>query len=242
MRKLIRKYTPYTLRLNWQRSKRYWKDKKNGISPLLAQKVVHHPTFEPTLSLTQPIKPSHLYENKIHNLQLASHQIQQVIIKPKQILSFWHILQAPTTQNGYKEGRNIVNGILSASVGGGLCQMSGILYHLALLAGLDILERHHHSLDIYTEETRYSPLGADATVVYGYKDLRIQNNFNFPIYFDFDIQNTQITARLHSPQSILAQQLSFQRNYQKKQGFCYVQCVNQTGEIVGESVYGVNRM
>jgi len=63
---------------------------------------------------------------------------------------------------------------LALDYGGGLCQLSGIIYHAVLEAGLEILERHPHSLDIYTATTRYTPLGSDAAVVYGHKDLRFK--------------------------------------------------------------------
>jgi hypothetical protein len=52
------------------------------------------------------------------------------------------------------------------------------VYHIGIIAGLDIIERYNHSVDIYTDDTRFAPLGTDATVVYGYKDLRIRNNTN----------------------------------------------------------------
>ncbi len=88
--------------------------------------------------------------------------------------------------------RNLVNGKIQFTYGGGICQVAGILYHLALMAGLDILERHSHSLDIYTEVERFTPLGADATVVYGYKDLRIRNNTGHPICFEIYITGNEI--------------------------------------------------
>jgi vancomycin resistance protein VanW len=85
---------------------------------------------------------------------------------------------------------------LDLDYGGGLCQLSGIMYYLILEAGLDILERHPHSLDIYTEESRYTPMGSDATVVYGHKDLRFLNNFDFPISFQFEILEKEILIHL----------------------------------------------
>ena len=55
--------------------------------------------------------------------------------------------------------------------------MSGLIYYVSLMAGLEVLERHPHSRDIYDDQTRYAPLGADATVAYGFKDLRVLNLF-----------------------------------------------------------------
>lgn len=76
---------------------------------------------------------------------------------------------------------------------------------------MEILERHHHSLDIYKEQDRYTPLGADATVVYGYKDLRFRNPYAFPIRFDFRISNSTLIGNVYSTEKILTQSLQFQR-------------------------------
>ena len=59
--------------------------------------------------------------------------------------------------------------VLKAVMGGGSCQLSGILYYLMLQAGLEAIERFPHSADIYTDETRFTLLGSDATVVIALK-------------------------------------------------------------------------
>jgi len=170
------------------------------------------PTIElpSQLALSQPIRKNDYSENKKHNLQLAIRFLQNKIIEPNQILSFWHLIPAPTPKNGFKKGRNLLNNQLDVDYGGGLCQLSGILYHLALQAGLKIVERHPHSLDIYTEESRYTSLGSDATVVYGYKDLRIKNPFSFPIAFRFEIKEAEIVAHICAAEKIEKHSLDFE--------------------------------
>ena len=98
-----------------------------------------------------------------------------------------------------------------ADYGGGLCQLAGIVYHLALIAGLTVRERHNHSVDIYAEDERFAPLGSDATVVYGYKDLRIQNNYDFPIRFGFTLDDRSLSCSLESGQAIAAGRLVLER-------------------------------
>ncbi|HTP30232.1 MAG TPA: VanW family protein, partial [Anaeromyxobacteraceae bacterium] len=46
-------------------------------------------------------------------------------------------------------------------------------------------ERHSHSIDLYTDSTRFAPLGADATVAYGRKDLRFENTLTGLVSFGF---------------------------------------------------------
>jgi len=165
--------------------------------------------LQPRISISQAIKQTQHSENKKHNLNLAITRIQDVAIKPGEIFSFWHLVGKPDRAKGYREGRSLVANQLKAEVGGGLCQLSGLLYFLTLKAGLPILERHPHSHDIYTESTRFAPLGSDATVVYGYKDFRFQNNLLFPVCFRFSIQEEEINAILCSPQSIPEYRVEF---------------------------------
>lgn len=166
-------------------------------------------TFQECIRIDQRINVSQWAENKIHNLKLAISTFQDMPIHPDQWFSFWHYVKRPTERAGYKVGINIIQNKLDFDVGGGLCQLSGLLYHLALTAGLDIIERHPHSVDLYTEETRYTPLGADATTAYGYKDLKLKNGLNTPICFRFHLQQNQLTGFLCAPRPLKEHELEF---------------------------------
>lgn len=167
--------------------------------------------FQPQIKIDQSILATSYSDNKKHNLSLAIQKIQNIELPPGAIFSFWHLVGNPSRKNGYVEGRTIVGDRLQAVVGGGLCQLSGLLYFLALKAGLEILERHPHSKDIYTEETRFAPLGSDATVVFAYKDLRFRNTLSTPICFKFDLQDQQIVAALCSLEPIAELQVEFKQ-------------------------------
>ena len=67
---------------------------------------------------------------------------------------------------------------------------------MSLFAGLSIVERFNHFVDIYSDETRYSPLGMDATVVYPQKDLIIKNPYHFPLRFEFKITDIEFVVLL----------------------------------------------
>ena len=164
----------------------------------------------PQITIAQDLKVSQYSENKRQNLIQASNHIQAIVIQPGQIFSFWTLVGEPSARNGYLPGRTLVNGVLQAEMGGGLCQLSGILYYLALQAGLKIIERYPHSVDIYTEETRFTPLGSDATVVYGYKDLRFQNCLSHPIYFEIEIWASQFIGHLCAVETIQSFQIDFE--------------------------------
>jgi vancomycin resistance protein VanW len=152
--------------------------------------------------------------NKKNNIQLAINKINNLIIPPNQLFSFWYLVGNPSTKNGYEKSRAIVGNMLQQEVGGGLCQLSGLVYFLALHAGMYITERHHHSVDIYTDEERFTPLGSDATVVYGYKDLQFKNTLPYPIYLQLQIINDVLVGTILSttPTNVLDIKFSYQKN------------------------------
>ncbi|WP_281232553.1 VanW family protein [Flavobacterium gelatinilyticum] len=167
-----------------------------------------NPVFDYSISLSQEIRKNNGFENKVYNLQLASERINQYVLEPGQIFSFFKIIGNPNS--GFRKSRTLVNNTLVEEKGGGICQVSGIIYHISLMAGLEILERHNHSIDIYTDETRFAPLGTDATIVYGYKDLRVRNNFSFPIKFQINVKESSIVVSLLSSELIHKRQLFFE--------------------------------
>jgi vancomycin resistance protein VanW len=182
------------------------KDVLNKLS--FASKAKTEITYTHSIEIIQEIKPSATFENKVYNLARAAKIINEYSLMPGEVFSFWRIIKNPN--KGFKKSRTIQNGKLVEDTAGGICQVSGIVYHICILAGLQILERHNHSIDIYTDETRFTPLGLDATVVYGYKDLRIKNTFTFPIRFDIEVKDSQIRIKLLSTEKIEARKLLFE--------------------------------
>jgi vancomycin resistance protein VanW len=185
------------------------------------------------ISLSQEIKPSETLGNKLYNIATAADKINGCIIFPGEILSFWKIVGNPESQ--LKPSRSIIAGKIATETGGGICQVSGIIYHIGILAGLEILERHNHSIDIYTDETRFTPLGTDATVVYGYKDLRVRNNFDFPIKFILEITNKSLSIKMLSSQKVNKRQLVYEVSESETEAFATVKIANH--ETVSRSVY-----
>lgn len=200
-----------------------------------SEEMQHEFVFDYALTISQEIKPGLTFENKLHNIELASKRINRHVLKPNQILSFLKIIGNPN-QN-FKKSRTLVNGKLKQENGGGMCQVSGIVYQMSLIAGLEILERHNHSVDIYTEETRFAPLGCDATIVYGYKDLRIKNNLPFPVKFEIKIVDNYLHATLFSVKAIEKKELAFESKMD--QNFVYVSVFNNDRKLLNQSKYKV---
>ncbi len=169
-------------------------------------------------------------------MHTAALRIQPLLLLPGQVFSFWHAVGYPGPRQGFKKGRNLVAGKIRGDYGGGLCQVSGLLYYVALATGMEILERHAHSVDIYTEDARFAPLGADATVVYGYKDLRFRNTSTQPLRFQIAVSQQSITAELLSSSTLDYQLPEFVRTELPGQRIVHTML---RGEVVAESVYGV---
>lgn len=176
----------------------------------LKNKSLEH-GFSLQLVEKQEIKPGALFENKWHNIQLTASKISNIVIPQGGIFSFWHLVGNPSQRNGFKESRMIRNGQLGFEVGGGVCQVSSLVYLAALQAGMTILERHNHSVDIYQEDERFAPLGADATVVYGTKDFQFVNNLDSDIQLIINVLGNEITLTLLSKLPIQKRALHFDR-------------------------------
>ena len=209
---------PKPLKLLFRLSQRKVNDYNSGHARQFAKgRLGAMPVFEHSVVIQQPILRSAFFENKVFNMQKAGKKINQVLIMPGEIFSFWEVVGCPGRWQGYREGRNLVAEKIQSAYGGGLCQVSGILYHLALGTGLEILERHNHSMDIYSENERFAPLGSDATVVYGYKDLRFRNTTGQPLCFALDADTSHIRACLHSPLPVAYNNPEFVRHDENDQ-------------------------
>jgi vancomycin resistance protein VanW len=162
------------------------------------------------VTITQPVLTTPSAANKIHNILLALKKLNGLVIAPGETFSFWRLVGNPSQKNGYQKSRSIVGGQLVAETGGGLCQLSGLIYFLAIKAGVQITERHAHSVDIYTEAERFTPLGSDATVAYGYKDLRFTNNLLHPIGLQFTLTANALTGCITSQTPVSATDIRFE--------------------------------
>jgi len=116
-----------------------------------------------------------LQRNKVVNLQLAAKQLDGVVLRPGQRLSFWRHVGSPTYARGYLDGLVLSHGRIGAGVGGGLCQMTNLLYWMTLHTPLEVVERWRHSYDVFPDSSRTQPFGSGATCAWPALDLQIVN-------------------------------------------------------------------
>lgn len=115
-------------------------------------------------------------ENKIFNLKIAIKKLNRIIVKPGETFSYWKQIGRPTKRKGYTEGMVLHYGTFKPGTGGGLCQLSNLLYWITLHTRLTVIERHRHSYDVFPDAKRTQPFGSGATCAYNYLDLQIYNN------------------------------------------------------------------
>ena len=136
-----------------------------------------HDVFTADSLIMRPLRnvDMHLQENKKINLALAVGRISGILLRPGETFSFWRLVGRPTRSKGYKDGLTLHQGHLETGVGGGLCQLSNLIYWMTLHTPLRVIERRRHSYDVFPDVGRNRPFGSGATVAYNYVDLQIHN-------------------------------------------------------------------
>lgn len=132
-----------------------------------------------------------LQAGKVENLRVAASRLDGLAIPEGGVFSFWRNLPRPTRRHGFVRGRELREGCLIPSVGGGLCQLSNALYDAALAAGCEIVERHAHSMRV---PGSMAAEGRDATVFWNYVDLRFRAAT--ALRLDVRLSRTELIVRL----------------------------------------------
>ncbi len=136
---------------------------------------------------------SYADEGRVTNLTVASRSISGSIIMPGETFSFFDVVGECTVPKGYRESKIFLQGEIAEGIGGGICQISSTLYNAALLSGMKITERHPHSMKV-----SYVEPGRDATVNYGYLDLKFVNPYDSPVKIIAEVQNGKVTFSFYS--------------------------------------------
>ncbi|MEK8127769.1 VanW family protein [Paenibacillus filicis] len=116
-----------------------------------------------------------LQHNKIVNLRIASRRIHGVCLRPGETFSYWRAIGKPSRRKGYLPGMLLHHGKVKVGIGGGLCQLSNLIYWMTLHTPLVVTERYRHSYDVFPDAGRTQPFGSGATCFYNYVDLQILN-------------------------------------------------------------------
>lgn len=140
-----------------------------------------------------------LQEQKVTNLRRACEDLSGLIIKPGEVFSLWETIGKPTPERGYVNGMLLSNGKIVEGVGGGLCQLSNFLCWIFQHANTEIVERYHHSMDVFPDSGRTLPFGSGATCMYNIVDLQIKNTSDQNLQLKIWLTETHLKGQLVAP-------------------------------------------
>jgi len=128
-----------------------------------------------------------------HNAALSLERLNGAIVQPGEVFSFNQRVGSYSADEGYRPAPVSYNGQLVTAWGGGVCQCSTTVYNAALLAGMEILERHPHRF-----APSYAPPGRDAAVAYDAFDLKFRNPLDVPVRIHGSVERGQIVVRFYA--------------------------------------------
>jgi vancomycin resistance protein VanW len=148
----------------------------------------------PLLRELKDIEMKYQY-NKIINLKLAVKKLDGILIRPGEMISYWRLIGKPTARKGYVPGMVLYCGAYKIGMGGGLCQLSNLVYWMTLHTSLTVVERYRHSYDVFPDSDRTQPFGSGATCVYPYRDLMIRNDMDFDFQLRVKVEQSYLEGK-----------------------------------------------
>ena len=130
--------------------------------------------------------------SRINNIRIAAGNMNGYILSPGESASLSTIFKPRTSANGYKEAGVYVGGKVVNGTGGGICQVSSTTYNALMNAGITVTERHTHSSPV-----SYLPLGTDAAISAGSKDLQFRNDYAHEIKLETVVSGNNLTVNVY---------------------------------------------
>lgn len=162
--------------------------------------LMEHKVFSHKSMLLRELKDVEMWlqHNKVKNLKIATKKLNRIVIKPGETFSYWRLLGNTTKRKGYVDGMVLFYGNVKNGTGGGLCQLSNLIYWMTLHTPLTVTERHRHSYDVFPDSNRTQPFGSGATCAYNYLDLQIKNETTNTYQLVVYLTNTHLVGEWRS--------------------------------------------
>ncbi len=200
----------------YYRTKRYieWIFGNETYSLKREETLFNHLVFSHRTLLLRELKDVDMWlqHNKVNNLKIATHRLNKIIIRPGETFSYWRLLGNTTRRKGYVEGMVLHYGKVATGIGGGLCQLSNLIYWMTLHTPLTVTERYRHSYDVFPDSKRNQPFGSGATCAYNYLDLQIKNDTNDTYQLVLYLTETHLVGEWRSSSSPLNTYEVYEKN------------------------------
>ncbi len=135
-------------------------------------------------------------KDRTTNLKIASKKINGTIIRPGETFDFNKVVGSRTTSKGYKKAHVFTGGDgVAMGLAGGICQVASTTFNAALLANVQIVERHQHS-----QRVSYVPLGRDAAISGNAQNFKWKNNTKYAIKVGMTVKGGKITCTFYTCQ------------------------------------------
>lgn len=205
-RKRITQLMPFLLPIRvWQKNIFYQLGMfldKNKYSKTRGVNLPYVITETKTLMLNENSGHDIIYQkNKIENLKILSKTMNKVLIKPKEVFSFYYLAKNSNKYGEYKDGLILVDNKIVAKKGGGICHLSNLLYYTFLMTPLTVIERHGHKVKSFPNPDKNSLEGVDATINMGWLDLRVKNNTENTYQIEISFDEEYMYAKILSDQN-----------------------------------------
>ncbi len=182
----------------------YWYLSKINFAENLDNNRLPLEIFAHRTTLLRKLKDVDMWmqHNKVKNLKIAIQKINGLVIEPGQTFSYWRQIGKTTKRKGYVEGMILHNGTVVSGIGGGLCQLSNLIFWITLHSPLTVIERWRHGYDVFPDVKRNQPFGSGATCGYPNIDLQIKNNTEQKFQLHFEINDTHLIGKWFSDKPI----------------------------------------
>lgn len=135
-------------------------------------------------------------KDRTTNLKIASKKINGTIIQPGETFDFNKVVGSRTSSKGYKKAHVFTGGDgVAMGLAGGICQVASTTFNAALLANVQIVERHQHS-----QRVSYVPLGRDAAISGNVQNFKWKNNTKYAIKVGMTVKGGKITCTFYTCQ------------------------------------------
>ena len=141
------------------------------------------------------------------------------------------------------------NGRAVAGVGGGLCQLSNLIFWMTLHTPLTVTERHRHGYDVFPDANRTQPFGSGATCFYPYLDLMIRNDTQDTYQMRVRVGKTDLEGEWRVSAEPTERYAVVERNHEMRAQYwggyirhneLYRQTFDLQGNLLAETLVAVN--
>lgn len=133
-----------------------------------------------------------------HNIQVGASRINGTFLLPGEQVSFDKVIHDSSDGQSFQAAGSYLNGKVVQTEGGGICQVSTTAYNALLLAGIIPVKRLPHSMTVH-----YVPIGLDAAISEGVKDLVVENIYDVPIIIKAFTEGNTLTFQVVSYKGLL---------------------------------------